>query len=69
MLRFKDVKVGDMFLNRGGTRLRKVSYKRARNAEFDGGKFQVNPLERCEPYKDEFTLLAEEISRTLLGPR
>jgi hypothetical protein len=60
-MRFKDIKIGDIFLNKGKLRLRKVSAKRARNAEFDSGKFYVNPLERCELYKDEFTLLAEEI--------
>ncbi len=66
MIRFKDVEVGQTFLNKAGHRLRKVSTKRARNAEHDSGKFQVNPMERCEPYKDAFDLLAEEITRTLL---
>jgi hypothetical protein len=66
-MRFKDIPVGGIFLNKAGSRLRKVSVKRARHTEFDGGKFYVNPLERCELYKDDFTRLAEEITRTLLN--
>lgn len=60
-MRFKDIKVGAIFLNKAGLRLRKVSTKRARNADFSSGKFYVNPMERCELYKDNFSLLVEEM--------